>query len=130
MEVVIPDREQAGADFAVAGDADAAAVAAEGMGNGSDDADLADAIVEAVAARGFRSCPPNFDERTVLAHAHENFVESNDRPRRPGAAFFQRHEFDEAHGDALFAGEHAEGNDLVSLKPRMSTQFTFSGQSP
>src|SRR5580698_8074103 len=53
VEVVVPYREQAGADFAVAGDADAAAVSAEGMRDGSDDADFADAVVEAVAARGF-----------------------------------------------------------------------------
>ena len=35
---------------------------------------------------------------------------------RPGASFFERHEFDEAHGDAFFAGEHAEGNDLVFIE--------------
>ena len=51
--------------------------------------------------------------------------------RRPRAIFFQGHELDEAHGDTLFAREHAKGNDLISsLKPRISTQFTLSGHSP
>src|SRR5208283_2767178 len=68
--------------------------------------------------------------RTVLAHAHENFVESNDRPRRPGAAFFQRHEFDEAHGDALFAGEHAEGNDLVFIEAAHEHAVHFQRPKP
>ena len=44
--------EETGADFAVGGEADAAAGAAEGEGDGRDDADLADAVVEGVAACG------------------------------------------------------------------------------
>ena len=46
----------------------------------------------------------------------QDFIERNHRLRRPRAAFFQRHEFDEAHGDAFFAREHAEGNDLVFVE--------------
>ena len=61
VQVVVPDREQAGANFAVAGDADAAAMSAKGMRDRRDDADFADAVVEAVAARGFRTRVRDFD---------------------------------------------------------------------
>src|ERR1700731_5505739 len=53
MQIVVPHREQAGADLSVAGDAYSAALSAERMRDGRDDADLADAVVEAVAAGGF-----------------------------------------------------------------------------
>src|SRR5258707_5620886 len=52
VEVVVPHREQAGADLAVAGDADAAAVSAERMRDGSDDADFANSLRETVSAGG------------------------------------------------------------------------------
>ena len=113
---MVPDREQAGADFAVAGDADAAAVSTERMRDRGDDADFADAVVEAVAARGFRTRMRDFDQRAVLGHARQNFVERDHCVRRPGAAFFERHEFDEAHGHAFFAREHAERDDLIFVE--------------
>src|SRR5512142_2999824 len=52
-EVVFDDGEQAGAELTVGGDADAAAMAAERMRHGRDDADLPESVIEAVAARGF-----------------------------------------------------------------------------
>src|ERR1700680_2523948 len=55
MQIVVPHREQAGADLSVAGDAYSATLSAERMRDGRDDADLADAVVEAVAAGGFRA---------------------------------------------------------------------------
>jgi hypothetical protein len=54
VQIVVPYREQAGADLSVAGDAYSATPSAERMRDGRDDADLADAVVEAVAAGGFR----------------------------------------------------------------------------
>src|ERR1700690_1806780 len=45
-EIMLAHREQAGADLAVGGDANAAAVSAEGVRHRSDDADLADAVLE------------------------------------------------------------------------------------
>ncbi len=116
VEVVVPHGEQAGADFSVAGDADAAAVSAEGMRDRGDDADFTDAVVEAVTAGGLRARVRDFNQRTVLGHAGENFVERDNSVRRPGASFFERHEFDEAHGDAFFAREHAEGDDLIFVE--------------
>ena len=63
VQVVIPDRKQAGADLAVAGDADAAAMSAERMRHRSDDADLADAIFEAIAPRRLRTRMRDLDQR-------------------------------------------------------------------
>src|SRR6476659_943291 len=73
-EVVIPDGEEAGADLAVGSDAHAAAVAAERMGNRSNDADLTDAVGEAVAERGFAGGTENLNQRLELGHARENFL--------------------------------------------------------
>ena len=73
VQVMIPDREQAGANLAVGGDADAAAMSAEGMRDGSDDADLADAIVEAVTSRGFGARVWDLDQRPVFRHARREF---------------------------------------------------------
>src|SRR5450755_2896891 len=52
VEVVVGLREETGAESAVRRDADAAAVAAEGMRDRCDDADLADAVGEGVAPGG------------------------------------------------------------------------------
>src|SRR5258708_34371817 len=116
VEVVVPHREQAGADFAVAGDADAATVAAEGMRDGRDDADFADAVVETVAARGFGARVRDFNQRAVLGHAGQNFVERDHGVRRPGAAFFERHELDQAHRHAFFARELSKWDDLILIE--------------
>src|SRR5437762_2352095 len=52
-QVVIKEREQASANFAIRGQADAGAVSAERMRNGSNNADLSQAIIEGVAPRCF-----------------------------------------------------------------------------
>ena len=49
---------------------------------------------------------------------------------RPGAAFFERHEFDEAHGDAFFAREHAEGDDLVFVETAHENAVHFQRPQP
>src|SRR5580704_2942925 len=78
VQVVIPDGKQASADFPVGGDANAAAMSAEGMRDWRDDADFTNAIVEAVAARGFRTRMGDLDQRPVFGHALENFIERDD----------------------------------------------------
>ena len=50
VEVVLDLREEASADFAVGGEANATACAAEGLADGSDDADFPDSVREGVAA--------------------------------------------------------------------------------
>ena len=52
VEVVVGLREETGAERAVGGDADAAAVAAKRVGDRSDNADFAHAIAEGVAPGG------------------------------------------------------------------------------
>jgi hypothetical protein len=99
----------------------------KGMRDRGDDADFADAVVEAVAARGFGARVRDFDQRPVLGHAGQDFVERDHRRGRPGAAFFERHEFDEAHGDAFFAGEHAEGDDLIFVEAAHEHAVHFQG---
>src|SRR5579863_2306642 len=63
VQVVVPYGKETGADFAVAGDADAAAMSAEGMRHWRDDSDFADAVFETVAARRFRTRVRNLDQR-------------------------------------------------------------------
>src|SRR5262249_916158 len=116
MEIVIPDGEQAGANLSVGGDSDAAAVTAEGMRNRRDDSDLADAVVEMVAARGLAPSVREIDQGPVLSHARNDLLERNHDRRRPGPVFLQRHELNETDDDALFTGKHTEGNDLIFIK--------------
>src|ERR1019366_2449296 len=51
-QVVFADREQAGANLAIRGNTNAAAVAAKRMRHRSNDADLANAVLKDIAARG------------------------------------------------------------------------------
>src|SRR6266567_3451382 len=63
VQVVIPDRKQAGANLAVAGDADAAAMSAEGMRHRRNDANLADSVFKPIAPRRLRTRMWNLDQR-------------------------------------------------------------------
>src|SRR5664279_3502187 len=112
-QIVLADREQTGADLAVRRDADAAAMSAEGMRHRCDDPDLANAVVEDIAAGGLAARVADFAQRHELGHAPHNFVEGHDDLRRPHTVFFQRHEFDETDGDAFLAREAAKGSDLI-----------------
>ena len=53
IEIMIEVGEEAGADFAIGGEADAAAGSAKGLRYGRDDANFSYAIIEGIAARGF-----------------------------------------------------------------------------
>src|SRR5271170_5979458 len=53
IEIMIEVREEAGADFAVGGEADTAAGSAEGLRYGGDDANLSHPVIEGIAAGGF-----------------------------------------------------------------------------
>src|SRR6266404_4086022 len=111
MQVVVPNGEQAGANLAVGGDADAAAMAAEGMRNRRDDSNFANAIVKTITASRLAACVRDFDKRPIICHAAQDFVESDNCFRGPNPVFLKRHELDEAHDHALFSREHSEGND-------------------
>ncbi len=51
-------------------------------------------------------------ERQYAADALNDFAQRNHDFRRPEAAFFERHELDEAHDDVFFAGEAGEAFDF------------------
>jgi len=61
VKIVIPDRKQASANLAVRGNTDPAAVPAKRMGDGRNNANLADAILEAVPSRRLRTPMRDFD---------------------------------------------------------------------
>src|SRR6516165_11212851 len=69
VKIVIPNGKQAGADFAVGGEAYPAAMSAEGMRHWGDDADFATAIVEAIAARSLGARVRDLDQQAIFAHA-------------------------------------------------------------
>src|ERR1035437_5173814 len=76
-QVVFADREQAGADLAIRGDANAAAVAAKRMRNRRDNADLADAVLEEIAAGGLAAHMSNLAQRHEFGHAPHDLVEGH-----------------------------------------------------
>src|SRR5271156_6983287 len=109
VQIVVPHRKQAGANFAIGRNADAAAVSAEWMRDGGDDSNLSNAVVEVITACGFAACVRDLDQRPVLRHALDDFIQGNHNCGRPGSIFFEWHEFDETNDDAFFASKHAEG---------------------
>src|SRR5208283_30486 len=115
-EVVLADREQTGANLAVGGDADAAALSAEGVRHGSDDTDLADTVFKFVAASGFAALVFDLAKRHELCHTTDDFIEGDDDLGGPDTVFLQRHELDEADNDSLLASETAECGDLVIVE--------------
>src|ERR1700738_1709758 len=86
---MLPSGKQASTNFSVRSDADAAAVPAEGMRDGRDDADFSKAIFEAIAPSSFTSSVRNFD---------------------------QRQEFDEANDHALLPRELSKRDDLIFVE--------------
>src|ERR1035441_8048976 len=129
-QIVLTHREKAGTDFAIRSDSDAAAMSAEGMRHRCDDPDLANAVVEDIAARGLAARVSDFAQLHELGHAAHNFVEGHDDLRRPHAVFFQRHEFDETDGDAFLAREAAKGGDLIVVEAAHQDTVDLHGAEP
>ena len=116
-EVVFAVGEEAGANLAVGGEADPAACAAEGLCDGSDDADFARAVLEPVTAGGFADgIGSEWAKGEDFADARDDFCEWNDHLGGPEAAFFEGHELDEADDDVLLAGKVGEGLDLIVVE--------------
>src|SRR5579872_1067266 len=122
MQIVIPDREEAGSNLAVRGDANTAAMAAKWMRYGRNDPDLSDAVFKSIPARRLRTTMRNLDERTVFSHPRENFFKPHHCRGRPEAIFFKRHELDESNRYPFLASEHAERDDLIFVEaPHQNT---------
>src|SRR5579862_3504 len=62
VEVMVPNRKQAGADFAVGCNANAAAMSAERMRHRRDDSNFPNAVFETVAPRGLAAGVWNFNQ--------------------------------------------------------------------
>ena len=116
VQIVLAQAEQARPNLAVAGEPDARARAAEGKRDRSDDAELADSVVKAVAPRGRAGFVGNFVEGCKAGHALQNLFKRHHHIRTPHPALFQRHELDEAHRDLLLAGKTAKGFHLVLVE--------------
>src|SRR5579859_538736 len=130
MQVMVPYRKQAGANLAVGGNANAAAMPAEGMRYRSNNSDLANAVVKAITAGGLTVLMRDFDQRPVLRHALENFVECHYYSRCPHPIFFERHELDEAHDHAFFARKLAKRDDLVFVEAAHQYAIYFDRPQP
>src|SRR5215207_1504226 len=100
-------REEARPDLAVGGEADARAGAAEGFGDGRDDADLAPGAVGEAVARGRLGAALGAlrDEEEALVDALANLGAGDDLLARPAVPTVERHVLDEAHRDAVLARE-------------------------
>ena len=117
-QVELVGREQARAELAVGGQADAVAVAAEGLGDARDHADRAVAVEVAPPVRRGRAAGRELLERVHGGDAADDLVLADDRPAGPPARGVERHELDEAHLDAVLAAERGEVDDLVVVDAR------------
>ena len=102
-------------------------MAAERVGDRGDDADFADIVVEAVAARRFGTFVRDLNQRTEFRHPPENFVECDHYIGRPDAILFEGHELDEANDNVFFARELPEGDDLVFIEAAQQDAIHFHG---
>src|SRR5262249_19529994 len=94
-----------------------AAGAAEGPGDGRDDADLAYAVVEGEALRGLAGGSARQRYQGAYgADTRLQLVIADHRVGGPGAVFLERHELDEAQDGGFATGEFNEGNDLIIVE--------------
>src|SRR5450432_2238448 len=115
-QIVIVLAEQAGAQLAVGGEADARAVTTEGLRDRGDQTDLTGGIIgEAVLARGFAALVRDLLQRPAGMNALVDLGSGNHRTARPQVVGIQRHEFDEAHDYAALPGKSSEVFDLVVI---------------
>src|SRR5690348_17186774 len=83
VQIMVPDRKQAGANLAIRSDPNAAAMSAERVRHRSNDPDFPDAIVEAITPRRLATLMRNFDEWPIFRHALQNFIQRDYDVRRP-----------------------------------------------
>src|SRR3954468_4520414 len=108
--------EKAGAHFPIGREAQAVAVAAERLGNRSNDADLAAASGEAPAFSRFGFVPAfNGKEFEALLNSMENFLAGDHQFFEPHPGGIQWHEFDEAHAQRAIAAKFGQSLDLMVI---------------
>src|ERR1700677_4590624 len=117
IKIVVEVGEETSADFAIGGEADAAAGSAKGLGYGGDDADFADAVVEGIAARGFtRAVGGQGNQGAKAVELAHHLLERDDYLGGPEAVLFQRHELDKANDYTLLAREVGKRDDLIVVE--------------
>src|SRR5258708_6503597 len=116
-QVMIVLAEQAGAELAIGSQPDAGAMAAEGLGDGSDEADFTGrAVGKTVLASGLAALVRNLLERPTGVDALVDFRSGDDEAAPPVAVGIERHEFDKTHDDAALAGEKRESFNFVLVE--------------
>ena len=111
-QVVVLEGEQAAAELAVGGEADAVALLAERAGDARDHADLA-APVEVAEPLGGLGAPGDRLEREHRVDLLDDLGLGDDLVAGPGVAAVERHPLDEADGDAAVAAVASQVDDLV-----------------
>src|SRR6185369_14384626 len=99
-------REETRANLAVGSETDPAAGSTECLSNRRDDADFAHAVGKGIATccfTGFTRWQRR--ERQHPIDALDNLGKGHDNLGGPEAAFFERHELDEAHNHVFFASK-------------------------
>lgn len=129
-DVVAEGGEEAGMEFAVGGEAGAVAVAAEGLRDGRDEADLGGAVAVAVARGDFTAIggadgvegPTGGEAVADLDGGHDGGVV-------PVIGLPDVHELDEAQGEALVAGPSGEGFDLGVVDAALHDHVELHGEA-
>src|SRR6266446_608903 len=127
-QVMIVLAEEARAELAVGGKPDAGAMAAERLGDRSDEADFTgSAVVEAVLASGLAALVGNLLERPARVNAPADLRGGDYQVTCPVTVGIERHEFDKTHDDAAVAGEFGEGFDFVVVEATDQDGVHFGG---
>ena len=126
-QIGLVDREQAGPQLAVGGDADAVAIRAEGLGDRVDEADLAaptkrKTLAVACGSRGSLELMHGLDDLPDLPAGEH-------RVGPPIPVGVERHELDEAHLIIAGSGQLAKRSTSSSVKSRMAIALTLIGRT-
>lgn len=131
VEIVLHLRKEAGANFAVGSEADAAACSTKCLADWRDDSDFANAVSECVAPGGFAGLARRqLDEREDATDPVDNFAQRDNDFGRPEAAFFEGHELNKANDNIFFAGETGKSFDLIVIKAAQQHTVDFEGREP
>lgn len=126
IKIVLPVGEQASANLSVRGEPDAAAGAAERLGDRSYNSDFSDPVVEGVTAGGLAGIGGRqSNDWPKCLELAEDLSQRHHRLPCPFAALAQGHEFDESYGHTLLAREVGEFDDLMIIESTYQNTIYF-----